>query len=75
MVDYRCLKYSNLVRVVSAIFLVKKIYKLGGWQKEYEEYTQVAEKEAKVCAKDLYFMMKDMGETDFSAVERKYSTK
>jgi len=36
MVDYRCLKYDNLVRVAAAVFLVSKLYKLGLWKAEYE---------------------------------------
>jgi hypothetical protein len=56
------------------MFLVGKLYKLKIWKTKVEEELGVDSKKLKQCAKDLYFMMKDMEESDFSSASRKYSS-
>ncbi len=60
LVDSRCLKYRNMELVVGSLFLVKKLYKLGGWERSWESISGVKEIKAKICAKDLYLSMKKM---------------
>jgi len=48
--------------------LVSKLFKLNCWKTEYEDKLGISGKEMKLCAKDLYFLMKDLEDSEFSAV-------
>lgn len=72
--DLNSLRYSNLVLVSGAIFLVNKIFKRGNWKVAFEATAGVAEGVAKGCAKDLFATMQKMESVNLTALKRKYAT-
>lgn len=73
LVMMKCLKFSALELVMGAVFLVKKIFKIGGWEPELGKLTEVGEMKTKVCARDLYIMMKEMDKSELTAIKRKFA--
>lgn len=74
MFDLNSLKYTKVVLVAGAIFLVNKIFKRGTWKMSCEQATGVQELIAKQCAKDLFNTMQKMEGVNLSALKRKFST-
>ena len=54
LLDVKCQKYSPLTMVTGAVFLVRKIYKLGDWDQELSELSGLKENSVKFCARDIY---------------------
>lgn len=72
--DLNLLKYSNLLLVSGAIFLVNKIFKRGNWKATFEATVGVPEAVAKACAKDLFATMQKMETVNLTALKRKYAS-
>lgn len=72
--DLNSLRYSNLVLVSGAIFLVNKIFKRGNWKAAFESTVGVAEGVAKGCAKELFGTMQKMETVNLTALKRKYAS-
>ena len=73
LVMMKCLKFSSLELVLGAVFLVKKIFKIGGWDEKLGEIADVSEIKTKICARDLYMMMKEMDNSELTAIKRKFA--
>lgn len=72
--DLNSLRYSNLILVAGAVFLVNKIFKRGNWKPGFEATCGVAEGTAKVCAKDLFATMQKMEGVSLTALKRKFAS-
>lgn len=72
--DLNLLKYSNLLLVSGAIFLVNKIFKRGNWKAAFEATVGVPEQVAKACAKELFATMQKMETVNLTALKRKYAS-
>jgi hypothetical protein len=75
ILDISCLKYTNLQLAAGSLFLVNKIFKQDSWNSLCQQITGFCEEEAKICAKDLYFIMQKMDIQNLTAVKRKFAEK
>lgn len=73
LLDVKCAKYKGLELVVGAIFLVRKIFKCGEWDKQLETLSDLNEKQVKLCARDLFLSLQKVDASEFTSVKRKYA--
>ena len=74
LLDIRAFKFSQNELSAGAIFLVNKMFKGKiKWERDLSEIAGVSVDKAKVVAKELYKILKRIGEKDWEAVRRKFS--
>lgn len=73
LLDVKCARYKGIELVVGAIFLVRKIFKIGDWDEELKGLCNLNDKVVKLCARDLFLSLQKVDQSDFSSVKRKYA--
>lgn len=71
--DIRCKKYKGIEKVSGAIFLVRKIFKLGDFDEKLKSLCELEERKVKLCARDLFLSLQKVDSSDFNSVKRKYA--
>lgn len=71
--DVRCKKYKGIEAVVGAIFLVRKIFKIGNYDSKLQELCELDQKKVKFCARDLFLSLQKIDSSSFNSVKRKYA--
>ena len=74
LLDIKSFKFSQNELSAGAIFLVNKMFKGSiKWKRDVSNLSGVNEDRVKVVAKELYKILKRVGDKDWAAVRRKFS--
>ena len=76
LIDYNMIKYPPSVIAVSCCYIVMKFFKIENYKKLYSTriiYDKCPQKIIKDAARELCFLVKNLNNSEFKAIKKKYS--
>ena len=76
LIDYGMLKYKYSTIAIACIYIVMKFYNLNGYKNIYSSKIILGDSSKKLvkeCAKNLYFLVKNIYKSSLNAIKCKYS--
>ena len=76
LIDYNMIKYPPSVIAVSCCYIVMKFFKIENYKKLYSTriiYDKCPQKVIKDAARELCFLVKNLNNSEFKAIKKKYS--
>ena len=77
LIDYNMLKYTSSVIAVACSYIVMKFFKIENYKKLYSTriiYDKCPQKIIKDAARELCFLVKNLNNSEFKAIKKKYSS-
>ena len=77
LIDYNMIKYPSSVIAVACSYIVMKFFKIENYKKLYSTrivYDKCPQKIIKDAARELCFLVKNINNSEFKAIKKKYST-
>ena len=77
LIDYNMIKYPSSVIAVACSYIVMKFFKIENYKKLYSTkiiYDKCPQKIIKDAARELCFLVKNLNNSEFKAIKKKYST-
>ena len=77
LIDYNMIKYPPSVIAVSCCYIVMKFFKIENYKKLYSTriiYDKCPQKIIKDAARELCFLVKNLNNSEFKAIKKKYSS-
>ena len=77
LIDYNMIKYPSSVIAVACSYIVMKFFKIENYKKLYSTriiYDKCPQKIIKDSARELCFLVKNLNNSEFKAIKKKYSS-
>ena len=77
LIDYNMVKYPSSVIAVACSYIVMKFFKIENYKKLYSTrivYDKCPQKIIKDAARELCFLVKNLNNSEFKAIKKKYSS-
>ena len=77
LIDYNMIKYPASVIAVACSYIVMKFFKIENYKKLYSTrivYDKCPQKIIKDAARELCFLVKNLNNSEFKAIKKKYSS-
>ena len=77
LIDYNMIKYPSSVIAVACSYIVMKFFKIDNYKKLYSTriiYDKCPQKIIKDAARELCFLVKNLNNSEFKAIKKKYSS-
>ena len=77
LIDYNMIKYPSSVIAVACSYIVMKFFKIENYKKLYSTriiYDKCPQKIIKDAARELCFLVKNLNNSEFKAIKKKYSS-